>query len=83
MCESYPQEASTLVKELQIECSKETGAVRPNVHFPQICCLLQYPPHINPSNQDRLIVDYSSAKSNTRGEAPLAGLRLQVLLLTT
>ena len=40
MCESYPQEASTLAKELQFECSRETGVVRPNVLFSQTCCLL-------------------------------------------
>jgi len=43
MCESYPQEASTLVKELHLEYSKETGAVRPCVHFFPTCCLMQYP----------------------------------------
>ena len=74
MCENYPQKSLDLSQGTPLRIQKETGAVRPCVHFPHTCCLLQYPRCTNPSNQEGITVDYSSAKSNTCGESPFCGV---------
>jgi len=61
-----------------LEYRKKQGPLGQMYAFPRpvICC--NTPPCINPSNQDRLTANHSSAKINTCAEAPLPGPRLQV-----
>jgi len=54
LCAKVSPEASTLVKELRFEYSKETGAIGTIIHPSQACCLLHYSPLLKPIKPKRV-----------------------------